>query len=61
HQLRNVYIFDDEYETLQDWSVHSNDSSLPASHNFDLQNQNTQWPRIACVYCGKLLYPEKAS
>jgi len=26
--------------------------------------QNTilsQWPRIACVYCGKLLYPEKAS
>ena len=21
----------------------------------------SQWPRIACVYCGKLLYPEKAS
>ncbi|CAG8542718.1 10322_t:CDS:2 [Gigaspora rosea] len=21
----------------------------------------TQWPRIACVYCGRLLYPEKAS
>src|SRR5205814_1776776 len=21
----------------------------------------TQWPRIACVYCGKLLYSEKAS
>ena len=21
----------------------------------------TQWPCIACVYCGKLLYPEKAS
>src|SRR5262249_23599915 len=20
-----------------------------------------QWPRIACVYCGKLLYPEKAN
>src|SRR3954453_12820318 len=20
----------------------------------------SQWPRIACVYCGKLLYPEKA-
>ena len=21
----------------------------------------SQWPRIACVYCGKLLYPEKAN
>jgi|ERR1044071_5917546 hypothetical protein len=21
----------------------------------------SQWPRIACVYCRKLLYPEKAS
>ncbi|CAG8535002.1 uncharacterized protein OCT59_001644 [Rhizophagus irregularis] len=21
----------------------------------------SQWPRIACVYCGRLLYPEKAS
>ncbi|CAG8772624.1 16356_t:CDS:2, partial [Gigaspora margarita] len=83
HQLHNVYIFNDGYETLQDWSVHFNDDSLSASHNSDLQNQNStywrpssnlqtlygkfqnnilaQWPRIACVYCEKLLYPEKAS
>ncbi|CAG8827301.1 22833_t:CDS:2, partial [Gigaspora margarita] len=83
HQLRNIYIFDNEYETLQEWPVHPNDDSLPDLSNSDLQNQNStywrsspslqtlydkfqnnilaQWPRIACVYCEKLLYSKKAS
>ncbi|CAG8824295.1 26661_t:CDS:1, partial [Gigaspora margarita] len=54
HQLYNVYIFDNEYETLQEWSVHPNDDSLPNSHNSDLQNQNsTYWrpsPSLQTLY-----------
>ncbi|CAG8684929.1 13359_t:CDS:2, partial [Dentiscutata heterogama] len=93
HQLRNVYIFDDEYESLVDLSSQpishseSNNSDNPTISSLsnplnndpqtrtywrpsnELQNlydrfQNNilkQWPRIACVYCGTLLYPEKAS
>jgi len=93
HQLNNIYTFDNEHETILDWSSHTNSPSnnpniiSPSDPNFDQTNQNqthsqplhwrpssklqrlynkfqnnilAQWPRIPCVYCGKLLYPEKA-
>src|SRR5947207_8459851 len=90
HTLNNVFTFDDEHETLLDWSIRTElpDDDHPAppipvtdanplTQNNSLRWRPTpklqrlydrfqnnllgQWPRIACIYCGKLLYPEKAS
>jgi len=90
NQIHNVYMFDNEYETLVNLTTTPNDdvdlAPVPQTDSANgLENnplrisywrpspkfqrlydrfQNSilsQWPRIACVYCGKLLYPEKAS
>ncbi|CAG8509866.1 17761_t:CDS:1, partial [Dentiscutata erythropus] len=46
HQLYNTYIFDDEHETLQDWTICPADGPNVTPHNTNLQNQsidNTYW------------------
>ncbi|RHZ77740.1 hypothetical protein Glove_173g25 [Diversispora epigaea] len=89
YQLHNIYTFDNEHETLINWTNDSNSAIItddPHNRIQSTQNQvslsqlsywrpspklqrlydkfqnNTlkQWPQIACVYCRRLLYPEKA-
>src|SRR5215469_14566372 len=81
-QIRNTYIFDNEYETLLEFDDRVPEQPSDQITETRINPQPTywtltpkfqklydkfqdnillQWPRIACVYCGKLLYPEKAN
>ena len=45
HQINNIYTFDDQYETLLDWSAHNDlnpnpNPAIPLNSNNSEQNPN---------------------
>ena len=63
HPNTTVLPIQDQYNDSQSHPRSSHWRPSPKLQRLYDRFQNTilpQWPRIPCVYCGKLLYPEKA-